>query len=146
MTIISLYSSPCSSLKQVLDTIYEFNVEGISHLYFLLQTVLITWLNHPGEFHMIRDHDYHNNKELKDFSIFKKLLFSAIKNETCVINDKSLPGIPDNMLDRSCNKFSILNSHSNENESASQQDGYQKMMLTGYRRLNCARWQLVSWF
>ena len=144
--ITLLYSFSYSSLKQMLNTIYEFNVEGIFHFHLLLQTVLITWLNHSDELHIIRDHDHHNNKELKNLSTFEKLLFSAIKNEACVMGDKFLPGILNNTLNRSCNKFSTLNSYSNENESASQQDEYQKMMLTGYRKLNCAKWWSVSWF
>ena len=88
---------------------------------------------------MIRDHDHHNSKELKNLSTFKKLLFSAIKDEACVISDKFLSGILNNMLNRSCNRFSTLNSYSGENESVFQQDEYQKIMLTDHRRLNCAK-------
>ena len=55
------------------------------------------------------------------------------------MSDETLPGLPDNMLDRDCDRFSILDSHSEGNESGSWQEKYQKMMLISYRRLNCAR-------
>ena len=69
---------------------------------------------------MIRDHNHHNSKKLKNLSIFEKLLSSAIKDEICVMSDKSLSEILNNILDRNCNRFSTLNLYSDEDESASQ--------------------------
>lgn len=88
---------------------------------------------------MIRDYDHHNSKELKNFSIFERLLFSTIKDKACILSGKFLLEILDNIFNRSCNRFSTLDLCSNEDESASQQDKYQKMMLTGYKRPNYAR-------
>ena len=67
------------------------------------------------------------------------MLFSVIKDETCIIGDETLSKLSNDMLDRDCDRFSILDSHSEGNESKSWQEEYQKMMLMNYRRLNCAK-------
>ena len=107
--IITLsYSSLHSFLKYVSVIICESGVEDKSHIHFLLQIILITIsLNHPDKFHMIEDQNYHNNREFKDFSNFKELLSSAIKNETCIIMNETLPELLNNILNSDCNKFSI---------------------------------------
>ena len=88
---------------------------------------------------MIEDQDYHNNRELEDLPDPEEMLSSAIKDEVCVMGDETLPGLPDDMLDRDCDRFSILGSHPGGNESGSWQEEYQKMMLMSHRRPNCAR-------
>ena len=45
------------------------------------------------------------------------MLFSVIKIKVCVIDDETLSELSNDMLDRNCDKFSILNSHSKENEN-----------------------------
>ena len=88
---------------------------------------------------MIEDQNYHNNRELKNLSDSEEMLSSVIKNEVCIMGDETLSELPDNMFNRDCDRFSILGSHSGENESESWQEEYQKMMLISYRRLNCAK-------
>ena len=79
----------------------------------------MTWLNCSDKLHMIENQNYHNNRELENLSDSEEMLSSTIKNEACIMSNETLSELSDNMLDRDCNRFSILNSHSERNESGS---------------------------
>ena len=88
---------------------------------------------------MIEDQDYCDNREFEDLSNSEELLFSAIKDETCVMMNETLPELLDDTLNSDCDKFDIQGSCSGENESVFWQEKFQKMMLTGYKRSNCIK-------
>ena len=88
---------------------------------------------------MIENQNYHNNRELENLSDPEEMFSNAIKDEVYVMGDETLPELLDNMLNRDCDRFSILGSHLGGNENGSWQEEYQKMMLMSHRRPNCAK-------